>query len=112
MAGDRLQASLTAGDSGPVIVLAGEADLGSAGRLSALIDSQLSSGVRQLTVDLTELRFADSASIRELLLLAKTLRERGGDLILLRPQRSVARVLELTGADQLITIRTTSTATP
>ncbi len=102
-----LTASVTAGESGPVIVLCGEADLTSAGQLSALITAQVSRGTRQLTVDLSGLRFADLATIRTLVLAARTLQERGGDMILLRPRRPVAKVLALTGADQMFTIRET-----
>ncbi|HZR48110.1 MAG TPA: STAS domain-containing protein [Streptosporangiaceae bacterium] len=90
-------------------MLSGEADLASAGRLRELIDAQLASGVRQLTIDVSGLRYADSASVRELLLAARTLHERDGHLILLRPQRPVARLLELNGADRLMTISATST---
>jgi anti-sigma B factor antagonist len=86
-------------------MLSGEADLTSAGQLSALITTQVSRGTRHLTVDVSGLRFADSATIRTLVLAARTLKERGGDMILLRPQQPVARVLELTGADQMFTIR-------
>ena len=88
-----------------MIVLSGEADLTCAGQLSALITAQLAGGTRQLTIDVSELRFADSASIRTLVLAARTLRERGGSLVLLRPRRPVARVLALTGAEQMFTIR-------
>jgi len=100
-----LTAWVAAGESGPVIVLSGEADLTCAGQLSALITAQLSRGTRQLTIDVSELRFADSASIRTLVLAARTLRERGGSLVLLRPRQPVARVLTLTGAEQMFTIR-------
>jgi anti-anti-sigma factor len=100
-----LQASVEAGECGPVIVLAGEADLTCAERLAALITGQLADGTRQLTIDVSGLRFADSASIRTLVLAARTLRERGGSLVLLDPQKSVARVLALLGADQMITVR-------
>jgi anti-sigma B factor antagonist len=100
-----LTAQIAAGESGPVIVLSGEADLTTAEQLSALITAQLAGGAQQLTIDVADLRFADSASIRTLLLAARTLRERGGSLVLLRPQRPVARVLELTGAEQMFTIR-------
>jgi anti-sigma B factor antagonist len=100
-----LQASVEAGESGPVIVLAGEADLTCAERLDALITGQLADGTRQLTIDVSGLRFADSASIRTLVLAARTLTGRGGGLILLDPQKSVARVLALLGVDQMITIR-------
>ncbi len=100
-----LTASVAAGESGPVIVLSGEADLTSAGQMSALITAQLSRETRQLTIDVSGLRFADSASIRTLVLAARTLRERGGSLVLLRPQQPVTRVLALTGAEHMFTIR-------
>lgn len=107
-----LTASVAAGESGPVIVLAGEADLNSAGQLSALITAQLARGTRQLTVDLSGLWFADSATVRTLVLAARTLQQRGGDVVLLRPQQSVARVLTLTGADQMFTIRAQTRGEP
>jgi anti-sigma B factor antagonist len=86
-------------------MLSGEADLTSAGQLSALITAQVALGTQQLTVDVSGLRFADSATIRTLVLAARTLKERGGDMILLRPRQPVARVLALTGAEQMFTIR-------
>jgi anti-anti-sigma factor len=107
-----LEAQVAAGVSGPVIVLAGEADLTSSARLSALMSAQLSGGTRQLTIDMSGLCFADSASVRALVLAARTLRERGGTLLLLRPQRQVAGILTLLGADQVITIRGIGTASP
>ncbi len=109
MTDGNLEASVCAGESGPVIVLAGEADLTSAGQLNALITGQLSGGARQLTIDASGLRFADSASIRALVLAARALKERDGNLVLLRPQQPVARLLALVGADQVITIRAVST---
>ena len=104
MAEGMLQASVEAGESGPVIVLAGEADLTCVEELGALIAGQLAGGTRQLTIDVSGLRFADSASIRTLVLAARTLTERGGSLVLLDPQQPVARVLALLGADQMVTI--------
>ena len=107
-----LRASVTAGASGPVIALSGEADVSSAAQLSELITAQLSGGTRNLTIDASGLSFADSMSIRMLVLAAKTLRERGGGLVLLRPQRPVTRILTLIGADQMITIRGETQITP
>ena len=107
-----LTASVAAGESGPVIVLAGEADLNSAGQLAALISAQVALGTRQLTVDLSGLRFADSATVRTLALAARTLRQRGGDMVLLSPQQPVARILTLTGADQMFTIRAETLGMP
>ena len=100
-----LTASVAAGVSGPVITLSGEADLTCAGQLSALIAAQLSGGTRQLTIDVSGLRFADSATIGTLVLAAKTLKQRGGSLVLLRPQQPMTRVLDLLGATRMFTIR-------
>lgn len=100
-----LTARVAAGESGPVIVLAGEADLTTVAQLSALITAQLARGTRQLTIDVSGLWFADSATIRTLILAARTLRDGGGSLVLLRPQQSVARMLALTGAEQMFAIR-------
>lgn len=100
-----LAASVAAGESGPVIVLRGEADVTSAEQLRTLIAAQVSRDTRQLTIDVSELRFADSATIQALVLAARTLRQQGGNLVLLHPRQPVARVLALTGADQMLTIR-------
>jgi anti-sigma B factor antagonist len=100
-----LTVRVVAGESGPVIVLSGEADLTTVDQLSDVITAQLADGTRQLIIDVSGLRFADSATIRTLTLAARTLRDAGGSLVLLCPQRTVARVLALTGVEQLFTIR-------
>jgi anti-sigma B factor antagonist len=107
-----LEASVAAGESGPVIALAGEADLTCAEQLSELLTEQLAGGTRHLTIDVSGLRFADSGSIQMLMLTARTLKERDGSLVLLHPQRPVAKVLALLGAEQMITIRGKASARP
>jgi anti-anti-sigma factor len=107
-----LETWVAAGEYGPVITLAGEADFTNAARLSALMSAQLSDGTEHLTIDMSGLRFADSASIRALVLAARTLQERGGGLLLLRPQQQVAGILALLGADQVITIRGIGAVSP
>ena len=87
-----------------MISLSGEADLVSVADLSALLSGHLSGGTVQLTIDASALRLADTASIRALAVAARTLNERGGRLVLLHPQRPVARALALLGADEMFTI--------
>ncbi len=99
-----LEAAVATGDCGPVVVLSGEADLNSLPRLNALVSAQLSGETQRLMIDVSGLSFADTASIRTLILAAKALRERSGSLVLLHPQRPVARVLALLGADHMLTI--------
>jgi len=75
----RLNVSVAAGESGPVVVLSGEADLTTAARLSQALTAQISGGARYLTVDLSRLRFADAAAIRALVLASRTLNDQGRD---------------------------------
>jgi anti-anti-sigma factor len=77
----------------------------SAGQLSELLSAQLSTGAQHLMVDVSELSFVDSASVRALVLAARTLRERGGKLVLIRPRSAVARVLELMGVTELLVVQ-------
>lgn len=70
-----------------------------------MLTAQLADGTVNLFVDASGLSFADSVSVRALVLAARTLKKRGGTLILVRPQYAVARVLTLMGADQVIMIQ-------
>lgn len=79
----------------------------SAGRLDAVIRTQLAGGAANLTIDASGLRFADSSAVKVLAMTARTLAERGGALMLLDPQPPVIRILELSGISQLLTIRRT-----
>ena len=96
--------SVTAGDAGPVIVLAGEADVTNAEQLRDVIDAQLASGAVYLTIDAAGLSFADSEAIGILAGTGRTLKELGGGLVLLWPQDSVLRTITLLRVDQVITI--------
>jgi anti-anti-sigma factor len=99
-----LDVSVAAGDLGPVLVLTGEADVTCVAVLEHALTAQISGGARHLTVDLSGLEFMDSASVRELVLAARTLKDLGGELELVRPRPAVARVLELHGIDRVITV--------
>ena len=100
-----LEISGAAGQTGPVLTLSGEADLTTVAELTDALSAQLAAGARHLTVDLSRLRFADSAVIRELVLAGRTLKDRGGGLALARPQPVVARALGLLGVDLMIEVR-------
>ena len=74
-------------------------------QISDVLTAQLSGGAQQLMVDVSGLSFADSASVRALVLAGKALREWGGTLVIARPQRAVARLLELMGVDELFVVQ-------
>jgi anti-anti-sigma factor len=108
-----LQTSVAAGASGPLIVLSGVADISTITQLSGVITSQLSEITRQLMmIDVSGLRFADSAAIALLLLVARTLKGQGGSMVLIRPQPAVARAVTLADPDQIITIQGRTPRTP
>jgi anti-anti-sigma factor len=85
--------------------LSGEADMSVAGQLDNALNAQISEGARHLTVDLSGLRFADSAAIRTLIEAHLALKARGGTLELTAPQPVVARSLSLLGIDQVLPVR-------
>jgi len=104
-----LQITVAGDESGPVVRLSGECDLSVTGQLSDALNAQIAGGQQHLTVDLSGLRFADSACIRVLVKAHRALTERGGTLELAFPQRSVARVLSLLGVDQRLPVRLRAT---
>jgi anti-anti-sigma factor len=100
----RLKASVSPGEAGPVITLAGEADVSTLGALSDLLTAQLSGGAAQLVIEASGLRFVDAASVRLLAAAGQALRARGGMLVLLHPQPAVRRVLEALGLNQVVIV--------
>jgi ABC-type transporter Mla MlaB component len=76
--------------TGPVISSTG-ADLTSVAQLTDALTAQTSGGARHLTVDLAQLRSADSAAIRALVPTDRTMKG-CGSLELIHPQLAVARL--------------------
>ena len=100
-----LKVSVAAGESGPVLVLAGEADVTSITRLDRALTAQISGQAVRLIIDATNLRYVDAASMRALVTAARKVRTRGGSVTLLNPHPPVARMLALLCADQMFSIR-------
>jgi len=100
-----LDVSVAAGEAGSVVTLAGEADLSTVAVLRQALSAQIDGGARHVTVDLSRLRFADSSALHALAVAGLAIEETGGRMELLRPQPPVARVLALSGLDQVLTIR-------
>lgn len=99
-----LEVSVTTGPSGPVLVLAGEADVTSVARLDEALAGQVNGQAVRLTIDATDLRYADSASMRTLLMAAAKITSRDGTVTLVNPQPPVARLLDLLSVDSVITV--------
>ena len=103
-----LRASVTVPESTgaayTVIALTGEVDATNSEELYGVLESVVLQLPRLLIVDLSELTFMDSTGLRMLLRSSRELDQQGGVLVLAAPQVSVARVLQLTRADQLIPV--------
>jgi anti-anti-sigma factor len=90
---------------GPDLVfrLDGELDIASAGTLRACLDS-IDAGCRRVILDLSELRYMDSSGIGVLVEAYQKLQPDLRGLVLRSPQRTVQRVLELSGLGSVIKI--------
>jgi len=84
-----------------VVVLTGEVDATNSEELYSVLEPVVLQLPRLLVVDLSELTFT---GLRVLLRSSRELDTQGGVLALASPQASVARVLQLTRADQLIPV--------
>ena len=100
-----LSASIAVREAGPLITLSGSVDITNLAELSEVLADPRVNGTAHLTIDASGLSSADSMAARALGLTAKILKERGGGMVLLHPQQPLVRVLELTGADRMMTIR-------
>jgi anti-anti-sigma factor len=94
----------TTGTAYTVVVLTGEVDATNSEELYNILESVVLQRPRLLIVDLSDLSFMDSTGLRMLLRATRELDQQGGVLSLAAPQASVARVLQLTRADQLIPV--------
>ena len=103
-----LRASVTVPESTgaayAVVVLSGEVDATNSEELYNVLESVVLQRPRLLIVDLSALSFMDSTGLRMMLRSSRELDQHGGVLSLAAPQLSVARVLQLTRADQLIPV--------
>lgn len=91
--------------AGTVVELAGEADVTCSGRLVEALCSQLPPGAVKLVVDVGQLAYMDSIALRAIVVAAKVLKNRGGQLTVLHPREAVQHMLIMTGVDRLVLIQ-------
>ena len=73
------------------------------------IHEVLSTGERKFVVDLRELEYVSSAGLRVLLMLARRLQSKGGELVLCSPTESVQEVLDISGFTRIFNIAPSQT---
>jgi len=90
-----------------VVVLPAEIDATNASDVRALLAAAARPGVQVVIADMTGTVFCDTSGVRAFVLAHQRAASDGTELRLLRPCVNVMRVLELTGLDQMLTIRHT-----
>ncbi len=90
-----------------IVSLSGRIDAAMAPTLERTVRSVMDQGICQVIVNLGDVSFLSSSGLRALLLLARELRRKGGDLVLCSPQPHVAEVFYITGFDQVLQLHHT-----
>ncbi len=91
--------------TGATVVVEGELDSASAPRLANEIRSLVSESAVHVTVDLEGTTFVDLSGLRALIAALSAVRRHGGDIVLQAPPRSLQKVLEFTGANDLFVVK-------
>ena len=92
------------GDSRTVVRLVGEADV-TTQELAEVLSAEAAKRPRLLLVDVSGLTFIDSAALHQIVQAHRKLRADGGRLELVGPSHAVARILQLSALDQVISVR-------
>ena len=100
-----LEVSVEAGDLGPVVVLAGDADDSSATQLDEVLTAQVSARTTHLTIDATNLRSIHPATAQTLMLATLIIMVQGGSTVLVNPQEPVLKMLNHTRTNEMFTIQ-------
>ncbi|MBK9927825.1 MAG: STAS domain-containing protein [Anaerolineales bacterium] len=87
-----------------LIKLSGRLDMNGTYSVEVQFVNHCSGGNVRMIVDLSDVSFLSSVGIPMLVNNAQAVTSRGGKFVLLRPQESVASVLELVGVTQVIPI--------
>jgi len=84
------------------INLSGRMDVAGSQQINERFAELIAASKNAVIIDLSKVVFLASSGIRSLLVNAKTLSGRGGKMVLLNPDASVTKVLEMSGVDALI----------
>ena len=101
---DQLRASVSAGGSYTLVVLAGESDMNTCQQLRDVLEQAMFRPARHLVIDMSGLEFIDSATVHVLMSVQGTFAGDGGQMSFVAPHPSIARVLNLTGTDQIVPV--------
>jgi anti-sigma B factor antagonist len=87
-----------------IIAVTGELDMDTAPELQERVTALLADGGRRFVFDLAEMPFCDSTGLSIFVRVRNASDELGGDVRLVRPQRSVHRILEISGLIEVLPV--------
>ena len=90
-----------------IIAARGEIDLYTAPDLKQVLTDAIEGGERRVVIDLSDVSFLDSTALGVLIGAVKRLRSRDGVLTIVNTDPNIAKTFEITGLDQIFTIRPT-----
>ena len=90
-----------------VLAVRGEIDLFTAPELKQKLTDAIEGGKSRIVVDLAQTTFLDSTALGVLIGAVKRLRTREGALVIVNIDQNIAKTFEITGLDQIFTIRPT-----
>jgi anti-anti-sigma factor len=85
-----------------VVTVRGEVDLDTAPKLRAVVQAVIDLGHPEVVLDLADVSFMGAQGLGIIAAGSSRLRERGGQLTLRSPSRTVLRILDITGLDQVV----------
>ena len=94
-------------DQRSVVAVRGEIDLFTAPELKATLTDAIEDGRTRIVVDLSDTTFLDSTALGVLIGAVKRLRGRDGRMTIVNVDQNIAKTFEITGLDQIFTIRPT-----
>jgi anti-sigma B factor antagonist len=94
-------------DQRAVVAVRGEIDLFTAPELKATLTDAIEDGRLRIVVDLSDTTFLDSTALGVLIGAVKRLRSRDGRMTIVNTDQNIAKTFEITGLDQIFTIRGT-----
>ena len=95
----RFEVTKASGDHPPAVAVAGDIDLANVDDFEAAMATALN-GSKELTVDLTEVSYCDSAAVRALFSTAATTQL----TMIIRPTGHIATLLGISGLDRVATV--------
>jgi anti-sigma B factor antagonist len=103
-AGRNLRIEVANTTSPTTVVLTGEIDISTAGRVREALIAVSNGGENKVVVDMTNVTFMDSTGLAALVGPLKRFRSMNGEIVLRSPTRGVQKVLEISGLTRVFSI--------